>query len=342
MNDFLNRPGCFIIAEAGVNHNGSIERALKMVRAAADAGADAVKFQTFRTERIVVPEAEMADYQKKNIGIEKSQFEMLKKLELPEDAYPKIITECAKNEIMFMSTPFDEASADFLDTLGMAIFKIPSGELTNLPLIKHVAQKMKPVILSTGMGSIEEIRKATDTITGTGNETLVLLQCTSNYPTAYEEVNLKAMETLETEFSVSVGFSDHTLGTEVAVAAAALGAKVIEKHFTLNRKLPGPDHKISLEPAELKVMARSIRNVEKALGDGIKRTMPGELNTKDAARKSLHYKVQLKAGTVLKKEHLAALRPGTGISPADSADFTGRKLIRDVSADKMLSAEDFR
>jgi N,N'-diacetyllegionaminate synthase len=264
----------FIIAEAGVNHNGSIEIAIGLIEEAHAAGADAVKFQSFTAERLVSRSAEKAQYQIQNTGDAGTQFEMLKQLELSEDDHRTLLALCRDNDIRFLSSPFDEASADLLEQLGVAAFKIPSGELTNHGLLRHVAAKNKRVILSTGMSTLAEVAEAVDVVVGTGNRRLSLLHCVTEYPAPFAEVNLKAMLTLADAFGFPVGYSDHTLGSEIAIAAVAIGARIIEKHFTLSRDMAGPDHRASLEPQELKAMVDAIRNVEQALGDGIKAPAP--------------------------------------------------------------------
>jgi len=332
---------CFVIAEAGVNHNGSVENAMKMVTVAAEAGADAVKFQTFSTDLMVSRQAKKADYQERETGAGESQYEMLKKLELPLDAYPKLFAECDKLGILFMSTPFDIQSVDFLDNMGMKIFKIPSGELTNEPLIRHIATKGKPVIMSTGMATLEEIQIAVSFFESNMNSNLVLLQCTSCYPTLPQDINLRAMKVLSSHFNLPVGFSDHSLGYEIALAAVSMGACVIEKHFTLDNSLDGPDHKISLMPEQLKNMVHAIRKVESALGDGEKKPVKREKDISIAARKSIHYVCDVRKGSVLKKSDLIMLRPGDGVSPSDLHLYIGEKLNRDVSAGEKLKPEDF-
>ena len=341
MNKYFTENKTFIIAEAGVNHGGDLQTALQMIDCAAEAGADAVKFQTFKAESLVSPSAPKAEYQKETTNNTESQFEMLKKLELPESAYPELIQRAEEKNIMFLSTPFDEDSADFLEKLGMAIYKIPSGELTNLPLLEHIAAKMKPMIVSTGMANIEEIETALKCIYNTGNTSVILLQCTSNYPVAFEDVNLLAMQFLKDKFKVKTGFSDHTLGTEVAVAAVALGATVIEKHFTLDKTLLGPDHRMSLNPVELDSMIKQIRNVEKALGQYEKNITKSETDTASVARKSIFYKQNLKSGAILTKDNVEMKRPGTGISPMELEQFIGKTLINDVSAGTMMKLDDF-
>jgi N,N'-diacetyllegionaminate synthase len=314
---------CLIIAEAGVNHNGDLALARKLVDAAADAGADAVKFQTFSAERLVTPDAPQADYQRRNMGKVESQFDMLKRLELSEDAHRDLISYCQERNIVFLSTPFEAESADFLESLDVPGFKIPSGEITNLPFLSHVARKQRPIILSTGMSTLDEVREAVDCIRAAENDQLALLHCVSNYPAAPDDVNLRAMETMINTFDCLVGYSDHTEGIEIAFAAVALGACIIEKHFTLDRNLPGPDHKASLEPGELAAMVAGIRRVASALGDGVKQPTPSEAATAAVARKSIVAAHDIAVGTVLEEQMLAVRRPGSGISPSRWYDIIG-------------------
>ena len=304
----------FIIAEAGVNHNGNMDTAIKLIDMAKKAGADAIKFQTFKSERLVTRSTPKAKYQKANTGSGESQLEMLKRLELTSDNFKRLFSYCRKKNIIFMSTPFDEKSADMLDRLGMGIFKIPSGEITNKPLIQHIAGKNKPVILSTGMSYLSEVEKAVRWIYEIWNKSgfnqqLTLLHCVSNYPAHAADVNLYAMNTLKAAFGLSVGYSDHTLGIEIPIAAVAIGAKVIEKHFTLDKNMKGPDHKASLEPDELKAMVKAIRNVEKAMGDGIKRPTEKEDETRIIARRSLVAKRDIKKGDVINSGDIIIKRP---------------------------------
>ena len=330
---------CFIIAEAGVNHNGDLDMARELVYVAAAAGADAVKFQTFSAESLVTKDAPKADYQLRTTSSDESQYEMLKRLELSEAAHKSLIKEATDKGIMFLSTPFDDASADLLDNLGVPAFKMPSGEITNLPFLEHVAKKKKPLIVSTGMSSLAEVASAVDCLRNTGNEQLILLHCVSAYPAAPADVNLRAMATLAKEFNVPVGFSDHTLGFEITLAAVTLGACVIEKHITLDRTLPGPDHAASLEPDEVKAMVRGIRIVEAALGDGNKQPTESEANTAAVARKSLAASRDLSAGTVLTSELIAIKRPGTGLRPELRSALIGRALKQDVRAGELLTLE---
>ena len=334
-----------IIAEAGVNHNGDLDKALALVNAAAEAGADYVKFQTFKAEKIVSPQAKKAEYQKKSMqGEENTQFGMLQKLEMDDHWYPVLIEKCAEKGIKFLSTGFDEDSIEFLDSLNIPFFKIPSGELTNKPYLKAIASKGKNIILSTGMSYLTEIENALNILEGEGivRENIVVLHCNTEYPTPFEDVNLLAMNHIRDNLRVNVGYSDHTMGIEVAIAAVALGAVVIEKHFTLDRSLPGPDHAASLEPSELKEMIKAIRKVELALsGSGIKEPSISELKNVNAVRKSLHYFKDLPANHVITNFDLIALRPGSGISPMEIDNFIGRKLQRSVLGSTFVNLKDF-
>ncbi|MBN2777447.1 MAG: N-acetylneuraminate synthase [Bacteroidales bacterium] len=335
-----------VIAEAGVNHNGSFELAKKLIGSAADAGADYVKFQTFNASRLVSKSAKKAKYQQLNtVDDDDSQYSMLKKLEMPEEWYYKLKEYAEERGILFLSTGFDIESIDFLDKLGINFFKIPSGEITNKPYLQHIAKKAKEVIISTGMADITEIRNALEVIYSEGlpKEKITLLHCNTEYPTPMCDVNLLAMQHIKNEFGVKVGYSDHTQGVEVAIAAVALGASVIEKHFTLDRNLPGPDHKASLEPDELKSMVESIRNIELAIsGSGLKTPSPSEKKNINIARKSLHYSNALSKGNVIKKDDLIAKRPGNGVSPMDIDFYIGKTLISDVEEEQMLKSEDFK
>lgn len=330
---------CFIIAEAGVNHNGSIDLAVEMIKTAAEAGADAVKFQTFKAENLATNQAPKAAYQKAKTQENESQLEMLRKLELSDDAYPILMAECNKNHILFMSSPFDESSADMLDAQGMAAFKIPSGEITNLPFLTHVAHKNKPIILSTGMSYLEEVKLAVKTIFSTGNYDLALLHCTSNYPAKPEGINLRAMATLSQTFHLPVGFSDHSEGIDIPVAAVAMGAVIIEKHFTLDRTLPGPDQTTSLEPDELKAMVASIRKIELAMGDGIKKPNISEAETASVARKSIVATTTITRGSQITETHLTMKRPGTGLPASMLPQVIGRTAIADIPAGSLITLE---
>jgi len=327
---------CFIIAEAGVNHNGSVETACRLVDAAATAGADSVKFQTFTAERLVSRGAPKAAYQVQTTGGGESQFDMLKRLELPDDAHRELLDYSRRKGILFLSTPFDAAGSDFLDDLGLPAFKIGSGEITNLPFLQHVARKGKPIILSTGMAWLSEVDEAVRAIRETGHTDLLLLHCVSRYPADPRDANLRAMRTMADAFGVPVGYSDHTLGSEVALAAVALGACIIEKHFTLDRTLPGPDHRASLEPPELQALVAGVRRVEQALGTGEKRPVAGEADVARAARKSLVMARDAAAGTVLTEDLVAIQRPGTGLPPAMLKWVIGRKLRQDVAAGTVI------
>lgn len=334
------KPGrSFIIAEAGVNHNGSIERAFALVDAARQARADAVKFQTFKAERLATVGAPKAAYQIENTGNSESQHEMLRRLELTPETHRALLRHCKRKRIHFLSTPFDEQSADFLEELGVEIFKIPSGEITNLSFLAHVARKGKPIILSTGMSSLAEVRAAVRVIEKQGNSDLVILHCVSNYPADPADVNLRAMATLEKAFRHPAGFSDHTEGIEIPLAAAALGARVIEKHFTLDRNLPGPDHRASLEPAELAALVRGIRKIEAALGTGKKTPAAAERGTARVARKSLVAAEDIPKGAVLTPGMIAVKRPGTGLAPALKPDLVGRKAARAIPEGTLFSME---
>lgn len=334
----------FIIAEAGVNHNGDLDKALELIDAAADAGADYVKFQTFKADKIVNRSAQKADYQKKNMqGESDTQYEMLKKLEMGDDWYSVLIDRCNKKGIHFLSTGFDVDSIDFLNKLEIPFYKIPSGELTNKPYLQHIARKGKDIILSTGMANLQEVKDAVEVIEKEGikREHITVLHCNTEYPTPMEDVNLLAMNQIARELGVKVGYSDHTLGIEVPIAAVALGACVIEKHFTLDRTLPGPDHAASLEPDELKAMVTGIRNIEKAIGgSGIKEPSESEKKNIAIARKSIHLNKELKKGSVIGEEDLIALRPGDGISPMEIEKVVGKILKRDVEVSHKLSFED--
>lgn len=327
-----------IIAEAGVNHNGDIKLAKQLIDAAAIAGADLVKFQTFNATRLATISAKKADYQRQTTGSAESQFDMLRRLELTEMMHHELIAHCEAKNIGFFSTGFDIESVDLLAKLGQEHFKIPSGEITNLPYLRHIGQFGKAIILSTGMATLGEIEAAIDVLerAGTPRGNLTVLHCTTEYPTPMCEVNLRAMHSIRAAFGVAVGYSDHTQGIEVAIAAVAMGATVIEKHFTLDRKLPGPDHQASLEPAELSAMVAAIRNIEKALGDGIKRLTPSEARNKPVARKSLVANCKIKAGAFFTAENLTTKRPGTGISPMRWDEFLGKRAIRDFAVDELI------
>jgi N,N'-diacetyllegionaminate synthase len=327
----------FIIAEAGVNHNGDIHLAKQLVDVAAEAGADAVKFQTFITEEIVTRHAEKADYQKQNTGSkQESQFEMLKKLELSFENFRELKTYCDEKGIMFLSTPFDQKSIDFLDELGVPAFKISSGEINNYPLLNYVAAKRKPIILSTGMSTLAEVERAVELLFRTHHSKLALLHCTSDYPAKVEDVNLRAMKTICQTFHLPVGLSDHTQGIEISLAAVAMGASIIEKHFTTDKSLAGPDHKASLRPLELKELVKAIRNIEKALGSGEKIPVVSEMNTRLIARKSIVAARSIKKGETLSEHNLTVKRPGNGISPMRWSELIGKNAVRDFVKDELI------
>lgn len=328
-----------IIAEAGVNHNGDIKLAKKLVDLAAEAGADYVKFQTFKAGNIASKLASKADYQKKTTGGSESQLQMLKKLELSHEDHLELIDHCKKKSIQFLSTPFDLDSISLLRQLGIRLGKIPSGEITNLPYLQKMAESFDELIMSTGMAEMKEIKEALDVLIekGFSKEKLIILHCNTEYPTPYTDVNLKAMQSIAEAFGVKVGYSDHTAGIEVPIAAVALGACVIEKHFTLDRNMEGPDHKASLEPGELKSMVLAIRNIEQAMGDGIKRPTASELKNKAIARKSLVAVKDLPAGHVIQKNDLTAKRPGNGISPMLIDTIIGKQLEKAVLEDEVLT-----
>lgn len=331
-----------IIAEAGVNHNGSLKLARKLVDAACAAGADIVKFQTFNSAKLVTKSAPKAAYQKKTTGASESQLDMLKKLELSVNDHHALIRYCKKKRIKFLSTPFDLDSIDLLALLGLDTFKIPSGELNNLPYLRRIGKYNRKVIMSSGMSDMKEVEANLNILikSGTQRSKITLLHCHSEYPTPMKHVNLKAMVSMGKKFRLPVGYSDHTQGIEVPVAAVALGASVIEKHFTLDRNMKGPDHKASLEPHELKAMVSAIRNIELALGDGIKKPSARELQNKKVAQKSIHAGMALKKGIVLKASHLVTKRPSGGISPMLFDKVVGKRLKRDVVEDHQLKWSD--
>ena len=332
---------CFIIGEAGVNHNGSLKLAQKLVDVAKRAGVDAVKFQTFKSEHLVTAQGEMAEYQKKNIGKTESQLAMLKKLELDYEDFRKLKRYCDKKKIMFLSTPHTDDAVDFLNSL-VPVFKIGSGDLTNIPLLEKIAKRRKPMIVSTGMATLKEVKDAVHAIRKAGNRKIILLHCTTNYPCPFQEVNLKAMVTLEKKFGLPTGYSDHTAGIVVPVMAVTLGAKVIEKHFTLDKDLPGPDHKASLEPHELKEMVGMVRDAEKALGNGVKKPTASEERIKKVARKSIIAKVDMVSGTKISPRMLIVKRPGTGIQPKAMRQVIGKKAKRIIRKDTVLSWADLQ
>lgn len=326
----------FIIAEAGDNHNGSIELAYQLVDKAVEAGADCVKFQTFVTEEVISKRAEKAEYQKESTGSEESQYEMVKKLELTFDNFRELQKYAKGKGIEFLSTPFDIPSVDFLESIDIPYFKIPSGEITNLPYLIRIAKTGRNIILSTGMAEMDEIAEAIKVLKENGAGEISLLHCNTEYPTPMEDVNLKAMLTLKEKFGVKVGYSDHTQGIEVPIAATALGAEIIEKHFTLDHNMEGPDHKASLEPDELKAMVKGIRKIEKALGSGIKTASNSEKKNIDIARKSIVARKKIAKGELLTEENLAVKRPGNGISPMKWFEVVGTEAIRDFEEDEMI------
>lgn len=331
----------FIIAEAGVNHNGSVEIAKRLVDAAVRAGVDAVKFQTFKTELVISRFAPKAEYQKKSTGRKETQFEMAKKLELDPEAFKDLLRYCKQKGITFLSTPFDLESIDLLNKLGVGVFKIPSGEITNFPYLRKIGALNKKVIMSTGMANLSEVKEALDILVsvGTRKKDITVLHCTTAYPAAIEDVNLKTMLTIKEAFQVNVGYSDHSLGIEVPIAAVALGAQVIEKHFTLSKNMEGPDHKASLEPNELKAMVKAIRNIEAALGNGIKKPSRAEQRNKKVVRKSIVAKIDISKGEEIAGYMLDIKRPGTGVQPKFLNRVIGKSAERDIKKDRVLTWE---
>lgn len=327
-----------IIAEAGVNHNGDLALARQLIDVAAEAGADMVKFQTFSADRLVATHAPKADYQIQTTNAGETQHAMIRRLELTRDMHEALIAHCRSREIGFFSTGFDPKSIDLLADLGLDCFKIPSGEITNLPYLRHVGRYGKPVILSTGMATLDEVATAIEVLerAGTPRDRITVLHCNTEYPTPMADVNLRAMLTMRDVFGVAVGYSDHTLGIEIPIAAVALGATVIEKHFTLDRNLSGPDHKASLEPAELRAMVAAIRNIEQALGDGIKRPSPSEAKNRPVARRSLVAAREIRAGETFSESNLAVKRPGTGLSPMRWDEVLGHRAPRDFAPDELI------
>ncbi len=326
----------YIIAEAGVNHNGDLDTAFKLVEKAHAAGADCVKFQTFISENDISCHAEKAAYQKETCGNAESQLDMVKKLELPFQAFSELKAYCDQLGIAFLSTPFDLESVAFLNAIDMPFWKVPSGEVTHLPYLLAIARTGKPVVMSTGMCEMEEIQRAMDVLKANGTPQITLLHCNTEYPTPYEDVNLRAMETMRRRFGVDVGYSDHTPGIEVPIAAAALGAVIVEKHFTLDKNMEGPDHRASLEPEELAAMVRGIRRAEEALGSGRKTVSPSERGNREIARKSVVARCAIRKGDVLTEENLAAKRPGTGISPMRWFEILGTRAVRDFAEDELI------
>ncbi len=338
MGKKLKPRSTFIIAEAGVNHNGSMDLARRMIDVAVDAGVDIIKFQTFTAETLVTTAAEKAEYQKDLNGAAESQFDMIKKLELDRDAHMVLIRYCKEKGILFLSTAFDHTSIDLLHELNIPLYKIPSGEITNLPYLQHIGRIGKPVIISTGMATLKEVKDALNILeeSGISKGEITMLHCNTEYPTPMEDVNLNAMLTIRNELGVQVGYSDHTLGTEIPIAAVAMGATVIEKHFTLDRTLPGPDHHASLEPNELKAMVLAIRNVEKAMGDGTKKPSPSEVKNISVVRKSIVAGKQIKAGELFSEKNLMIKRPGTGISPMKWDKVLRGRSQKDFNKDDLI------
>ena len=330
----------FIIAEAGVNHNGSMELAAKLIDAAVAAGVDAVKFQTFKTEKLVTRLAGKAGYQRETTNKNESQFEMLKKLELSYEQHLKLIEYCKQKEIMFLSTPFDEESIDMLEAIGVEIYKVSSGDLTNMPMLKYLSKKGKPIILSSGMATMVEINEALHWIRSEGNEKIAVLHCNTSYPTPMTDVNLNAIRKMKEVLNVPIGYSDHTLGIEIPIAAVAIGASIIEKHFTIDRSLPGPDHKASLQADELKLMVKYIRNVEKAMGKWEKTITKSEAENIEIARKSVVANTNITKGCIINEDNITIKRPGTGIEPKYYYEIVGKKAKRDISIDDVITWED--
>ncbi len=328
----------FIIAEAGVNHNGSIYLAKKLIDVAVNSGADAVKFQTFKAERLVSKNTQKADYQKQNTDSSESQFDMIKKLELDEVSHKKLMVYCQKKNIMFLSSPFDRESIDLLHDLGLQIFKIASGEITNLPFLRYIGALSKRVILSSGMSDLEEVREALTILinAGTPKDNITVLHANTMYPTPMEDVNLNAMLTIQKEFGISVGYSDHTIGIEIDIAAVAMGASMIEKHFTLDKSMKGPDHKASLEPDELTAMVSAIRNTEKALGSSQKKPSPSESKNIEVIRKSIVASQDIKKSEPLTIKNITIKRPGNGISPMRWDDVIGTVATKDYKMDDLI------
>lgn len=337
----MKKKGVYIIAEAGVNHNGDINLAYKLIDVAVEAGADAVKFQTFKAKNLVSKYTDMATYQKNNMGHDSEQLKMLEKLELKFEDFIKLKKYCDEKEIDFLSSPFDFESIDFLEEL-VPYYKIPSGEIINFPYLKKIAEKRKPIIMSTGMATLSEIEKALNVIYEVNKYAEVyLLHCTTNYPTPFEEVNLRAMLTLKEAFKLPVGYSDHTLGIEVPIAAVAIGAQIIEKHFTLDKNLPGPDHKASLEPDELKEMVRAIRNVEKSLGDGIKKPNKSEIEIMKVVRKKLVAARDIEKGEIITENDIMIKRANEGLSPEYYEIIIGKRLLKSIKEDEGITWSHF-
>jgi N,N'-diacetyllegionaminate synthase len=331
---------CFVIAEAGVNHNGSLEMAKALVDTAAAAGADAVKFQTFKAEKVISRSAPKADYQRKNTGCDGSQLEMARRLELSDEEHRLVFAHCRERDVLYLSSPFDDDSVNLLDSMGVAAFKIGSGELTNHALLETVARRGRPVLLSTGMADLREIRDAIDVLHANGNPPLALFHCVSSYPAPPLECNLAALDSLRSEFHVPVGWSDHTLGTHISVAAVARGANLVEKHFTLDRTLPGPDHVASLDPSALSELVRTIRDVEAAVGTEVKQRQASEANTAEVARRSIHAARDIPAGHVIGEQDIVLLRPGGGFPANARSRVLGRRAGRSILSGDMLRPED--
>jgi len=326
----------FIIAEAGVNHNGSLETAKKLIDVASESGADAVKFQTFQAEKIVSPKASKAKYQKRSTAKNESLFNMLKKLELGPVEHKKLIKFAKKKKILFLSTPFDKDSVDLLDKLKIPIYKISSGDITNFHLLEHIAKKNRPIILSTGRSTLLEVKEAVNVILKNGNKKLTLLHCISSYPASFDELNLRAIKTLNEAFKLPVGFSDHSMGIEASIAAVALGAKVIEKHFTLDKNMPGPDHKSSLSPSELKALVTGIRHIETALGDGKKKPTKSEIWGRENVRKSLYSNSDIRKGSRITERMIITKRPAKGLMPKHFKKVVGRVALKTIKKDTPL------
>ena len=338
MSNNISAP-TLVIAEAGVNHNGSLELAFELIDAASEAGADVVKFQTFKAENLVTQSASKADYQLETTGSKETQFEMIKKLELSHDMHLKLIARCKEKGIRFSSTGFDTSSLDVLIEMGVDFLKVPSGEITNLPYLRHVGSKGLPIMLSTGMSTMQEVASALQILeeAGTDRSRVTVLHCNTQYPTPMEDVNLRAMLSMENELGVKVGYSDHTLGVEIPIAAVAMGATVIEKHFTLDRTMEGPDHAASLEPDELKQMVKSIRNIEKAIGDGVKKPSNSEEKNISIVRKSIVASKEINVGDKFSSDNLGVKRPGTGISPMQWDEVVGKVASKNFKPDELIT-----
>ena len=334
----MNQFKTIIIAEAGVNHNGSMKYAKRLIEVAAEAGADFVKFQTFRAEALATQTAEKAEYQKSVSGVKENQFEMIKKLELDKNDHEELMIHCNQRGVKFLSTAFDRDSIKLLEKYNIPLYKIPSGEITNLPYLRYIGQLGKPIILSTGMSTLDEVRDALNILmkAGTKKDKITVLHCNTEYPTPMEDVNLNAMLTIKDKLGVKIGYSDHTLGIEIPIAAVAMGATVIEKHFTIDRTLPGPDHAASLEPEELKAMVSSIRNIEKSLGDGLKKPSPSEIKNLPIARKSIVAKKKIKKGELFSEKNITLKRPGSGISPMKWDKVLNIKSKYDFNTDDLI------